>query len=758
MIDGNPARMMVTLRNDGDTDVSLPIELRRPDGTLASEVGLTVELKAKETKSVPVAFDTTGLAWLQGATPALEARPWKLRITPTGQDPEERIQQVRVDPLPVVLAHGWNSDAGGWSSPTGGFDALLRSISPRLRGYAVGDGQFPGVMDTGHLTEPLHVTKTIAQNATEEAQYIEGVRRATGAMHVDIVAHSMGGLISRRYVQAQMPFSEDQYPVVRHLVQMGTPNMGSPCADLLMLTATDITSPSVVPMPSTFQLSTGFAGYFNQETTNLRGVKLSNLVGVGTPLPCGWPEDSDVVVPTWSARWTLLDADRPTMDILHTSMTGSAPVVADYVVPRLAARVTPLTAPVAPAVAPVAAPPATSGHEVAAFDTRVLKVRAGTGVLAVTVPAGERFGFAGLAAGVRFDLVDPSGNLAGSAEAGQGAMPFLGASADPRGGGTWTVRARSTATPAADLDVPITFWVAGRGQVPQVSTAQVDPKGRSKVVVTARAASQVTVALTGPTGAVTSRIGLFDDGKHSDGAAKDGTWGWSGQAQVDTTAVVVRTTSSTGSRMVSAPMELVNAPDPQPVPAPVVIKSPVSTSVAAGRVATFSAAATNATTLSWQKRSPGASTWSSLPDRGERLFVKATGTAMSGTAYRVVVTGPGGQVTSQPAMLTVTRARVWTFASYRVSSANTGQARVLVAAPGLLPSGAVSVRDDDRVIGTGSVTRGLGTVRLERLSAGWHRLRVEYAGSPDAFPSTSRWTPVYVDSAGTDAQWRSAAR
>ncbi len=49
-----------------------------------------------------------------------------------------------------------------------------------------------------------------------------------------IVAHSMGGLISRHYIHQFMPPNyQDGRPQIAHLVMLGTPNMGSPCADVM---------------------------------------------------------------------------------------------------------------------------------------------------------------------------------------------------------------------------------------------------------------------------------------------------------------------------------------------------------------------------------------------------------------------------------------------------------------------------------------------------------------------------------------------
>jgi pimeloyl-ACP methyl ester carboxylesterase len=56
---------------------------------------------------------------------------------------------------------------------------------------------------------------------------IDEAKRRTGKGKVDIVAHSMGGLVARAYIQSDDYLSRDD---VDHLVMVGTPNHGSPIA------------------------------------------------------------------------------------------------------------------------------------------------------------------------------------------------------------------------------------------------------------------------------------------------------------------------------------------------------------------------------------------------------------------------------------------------------------------------------------------------------------------------------------------------
>ena len=199
----------------------------------------------------------------------------------------------------------------------------------------------PGAMNTS----PFGAGSTIAQNALEEKRYIDGVRKAANAQHVDIVAHSMGGLISRYYLQNLMPTAGDSRPMVSHLVMLGTPNEGSACADDLLAlqffwnVATwfgiggqfpDINQPTLQLTP---EQMTGF----NKVVTKSRGATFhpcrhrnhGTLSCAGSP---GAPND-DVVSRT-DAWWSI--GDRGELPLYHTAMTSSSEAFSKWVLPRLA--------------------------------------------------------------------------------------------------------------------------------------------------------------------------------------------------------------------------------------------------------------------------------------------------------------------------------------------------------------------------------------------------------------------------------------
>jgi pimeloyl-ACP methyl ester carboxylesterase len=177
----------------------------------------------------------------------------------------------------VILVHGFISDAGTWSDWTGAGGFLAQS---GIEGFAVGDGQF-GIepMDTGSSAAPRRGGNTIEQNARILARYVEAVRAARGAARVDVVAHSMGGLIARKYVAGDMPtvvgVEGQDLPVVAQMHLIGTPNGGSHCAVPLAAMG------ALLPMSA--ELTPGYVrDVFNPSARSTRGVPL--FVWAGDPV------------------------------------------------------------------------------------------------------------------------------------------------------------------------------------------------------------------------------------------------------------------------------------------------------------------------------------------------------------------------------------------------------------------------------------------------------------------------------------------
>jgi pimeloyl-ACP methyl ester carboxylesterase len=193
-----------------------------------------------------------------------------------------------------------------------------------VRGFAVGDGRAPGVMNTGLINNPAAPTNTIAQNAAIVQGYIAAVKKATGAQMVDLMAHSMGGLISRYYIDRLMPGRD-----VAQLIMLGSPHSGTDCANL----------PASLGfyLPATLEIRPGYVlGVFNQQITRRHGVQFYELAGVpildAVKSPCtGVP--TDIAVSLESAQAVPLHLEQ--LPVLHTDLNASEQVFTDYVFPLL---------------------------------------------------------------------------------------------------------------------------------------------------------------------------------------------------------------------------------------------------------------------------------------------------------------------------------------------------------------------------------------------------------------------------------------
>ncbi len=228
---------------------------------------------------------------------------------------------VQISPRPVVMVHGFSSDWKAWTNYLGP-QGYLASIG--VRGFAVGDGQAPGVMNTGRLDQPTGRTNTIAENAAILGEYIDAVKQLTGAQQVDLIGHSMGGLISRYYIDRVM--TDDS---VAQLIMLGSPMAGTDCAELpaslgyYLLAALEI-RPSYV------------AGIFNAQITHRKGTPFHALAG--DPIldafksPCtGVPSDLAVARNSVSA----IPLDLSEMAVLHMDLNTSRIVFEQYVRPLL---------------------------------------------------------------------------------------------------------------------------------------------------------------------------------------------------------------------------------------------------------------------------------------------------------------------------------------------------------------------------------------------------------------------------------------
>lgn len=226
-------------------------------------------------------------------------------------------------PRPVIMLHGLWSAATTWSnySQAGGF---MKSANSTWEGYAV------STMNTGALLSPFGAVNTVDQNADAAWAYIVGVQALTNAHEVDIVAHSMGGIVTRRMLH------DDDYETsarlaIRSVVMLGTPNGGSSCAETWAVKAT---VPLLTSEMETFNVAN--PGYPDTYSTLVYSDFLL--------FTCFDSSDGDSVVPDWSAQAQSVNyLYRMPSGVLHTSMTANSSMFTTYVKPALALASEPAT-------------------------------------------------------------------------------------------------------------------------------------------------------------------------------------------------------------------------------------------------------------------------------------------------------------------------------------------------------------------------------------------------------------------------------
>ncbi len=332
-IDGNIVRVTATVANDGPDEKSATIKFRetykgdkwdsaKPDSLLNE---LSVLVPAGEQREVSFKWDSSGYAWYDDGRPRLVQRI-RTELEDAGKKVDDKTQNLKVAPKPLVLVHGLWSTWNAWEAWQ---NILTTSHSYDWKAFPVGEKPEHGRMRTGEKLANTEPTNTIAQNAVELGLYVKYAQQDRNAWHVDIVAHSMGGLISRRYIHATMPTYPDGKPQVAHLVMLGTPNMGSRCADI-------ISAPLETAgrsMDALRELRPSVVAQFNAVHTERKGVEFSVLAGNPLPAVCYMYDENDSVVTVPSATWAIADTEQ--QSVLHTDM-ATAEVFSSFAKPRLA--------------------------------------------------------------------------------------------------------------------------------------------------------------------------------------------------------------------------------------------------------------------------------------------------------------------------------------------------------------------------------------------------------------------------------------
>lgn len=139
--------------------------------------------------------------------------------------------------------------------------------------------------DVTMLTYPDFGFGDIRDNSQRLANTVAAVRARTGAAKVDIVSHSMGGLVSRYYVK-----SLGGSATVDRLIMLGSPNYGTAIANI----AAFLTLGSCVGIESCHQMAAGssFLSSLNAGDDTIGSVRYTSIATtldiVSTPYTTSW--------------------------------------------------------------------------------------------------------------------------------------------------------------------------------------------------------------------------------------------------------------------------------------------------------------------------------------------------------------------------------------------------------------------------------------------------------------------------------------
>ncbi len=260
---------------------------------------------------------------------------------------------------PVLFIHGFCSNSGTWD---GMFDNLSRRRfgDKLIQAYAAADGKVyarNGPLPTelrsfaidfydpgGQTFDKVAVANiSISDKVRQLKTVIDGIKGATGAPKVVVVAHSMGGLVARAYVQGWGLTSSGRLVTygddVARVVTIDTPHQGSGLGsiptdltpwDRLCLTTATVNKSEMLP-------DSGFLHSINSERPWPSDTKMDAVASYYQNPPFPSAGDTDGVVTresqdirTVSSYWAtnpniqayLQRLSVPRLPVLHTAVLG----------------------------------------------------------------------------------------------------------------------------------------------------------------------------------------------------------------------------------------------------------------------------------------------------------------------------------------------------------------------------------------------------------------------------------------------------
>ena len=265
----------------------------RPDAPLA-ESARSFRIEANSEETVEMVWESSGYAWFDDGRPRLVQRI-KAELEENGKKVDEKTENLKVSPKPLFLIAGIWSDANTFSA----YQNYMTTVhSYGWKAFVYNDN----ILGTG---EP----RSVYDLADDLERRVRAAQSATNAWHIDMAAHSTGGLIARVFVHKFGGSSPDHRPLVKHLAMMGTPNLGIACNSSL---ESDFRGSPPQQLRSARELFPEEMQRFNQFVVNRNGAKFSALVGNSGSMLCALIIRGDGIVEVDSATAGV-------QDIMYTS-------------------------------------------------------------------------------------------------------------------------------------------------------------------------------------------------------------------------------------------------------------------------------------------------------------------------------------------------------------------------------------------------------------------------------------------------------
>ena len=307
---GSPARISLDITTTEAIEVETAVSL--PDAATTIIGSATTQLQPGES-TITIPLNTDQSPWLDASAPD----HFNVTLNPSASGADQQSLEIpaTIAPRPVILVHGMWQDATWWD-PYLGSRGFLASSNPAWKGFAV------DTLDTGSPLRPLSSVNTVQQNADLTWEYISERMRETNAHQVDVVAHSLGGVITRRLLH-DPNYGLNAQEAIHTVILLGVPDGGSPCSD-------------TIPTPANREITITAITGFNEMNPGYPGVQSAALYSDHWSTTCFTAEAGDSMVPAWSTTaQPTTTTQRITPGVSHPNMPKDPRLYRDFVQPLL---------------------------------------------------------------------------------------------------------------------------------------------------------------------------------------------------------------------------------------------------------------------------------------------------------------------------------------------------------------------------------------------------------------------------------------